>query len=536
MAKKSKLAVVSALVAAFTTLAAAVVFFSIPSVPEMFRMNKQLQEEGYYMAEFEFKMVGLTYWLDRGRYWTAFTKMRELNDKLKTRKGLVKLPKFRDKNEETEFYLNLQNPRTGAFMDDSYPLCTFTGPTGNVLNLLDELARETGRPVKLKHPLKYLDGINTPEKLKAYLDDAATVGWIGLKFPQTSFHFTRCLLSMFHEDSVVEKYGLYDVSPEWKRALLEWFFLNQDPATGVWGPKGKDGRLAKKDTQNTSSILKAFVDEEGRDLHRDFPLRYRNELARTILEEVDPVPKDDALHEWHEWNLKTAKSLRTLVRYLWSGLSEDTKAKAKELNERFVGVKFEKFYVEKDGAFSYYPGSDRATLDGTSGMIGMIKDLGCFSPERLLRLWGPPEKYCVDLGGFMVPEITEADFREKTGRQGANSFRVYAMEPRAGAYSENVLGVFYPCPVKTAVPDVMELVPRMQAWIRTTDQSMGNWTSREDLARNLVEMKATSVPVWKDGFPGKELGEALKQYGGLTVFGFDVLQAPKFRIAYSLRR
>jgi len=28
---------------------------------ELFHMNKKLQEEGYYMAEFEFKMLGIAY-------------------------------------------------------------------------------------------------------------------------------------------------------------------------------------------------------------------------------------------------------------------------------------------------------------------------------------------------------------------------------------------------------------------------------------------------------------------------------------------
>ena len=236
--------------------------YSFPSIPGMFKLNKQLQEEGYYMAEFEFKMLGTVYNLDKGNYFKALSQLYKLNSQLKSRKGFIKLPVFKDKKEEMEFYLNLQNPNTGAFMDESYPFCTYTGPTGNVLNHLDALAKETGRPLKLKYPLKYLDEINTPEKLKKYLDDVSTVGWLGSKFPQTSFHFARCLLSLFHEDDVVVKRNLYKVSPEWDRALLEWFYDNQDPATGLWGPRSKEGKLRKKDTMNTASILKLFIDEE----------------------------------------------------------------------------------------------------------------------------------------------------------------------------------------------------------------------------------------------------------------------------------
>src|SRR3989339_1495145 len=156
-------------------------------VKELFHMNKELQEDGYYMAEFEFKMLGISYYLDKGNYVTALSRLNQLHNQLKTRKDLIKMPKFNDKEEEYQFYLSLQNPKTGAFMDDSYPYCTYTGPTGNVLIHLDELATQLGKPLKLKYPFKYLDEINTLEKMKAYLDDVATIGWITSKLPQTTF-------------------------------------------------------------------------------------------------------------------------------------------------------------------------------------------------------------------------------------------------------------------------------------------------------------------------------------------------------------
>ena len=36
---------------------------ALERMPEMFRLNQQRQEEGYYMAELEFKMLGLAYYL-----------------------------------------------------------------------------------------------------------------------------------------------------------------------------------------------------------------------------------------------------------------------------------------------------------------------------------------------------------------------------------------------------------------------------------------------------------------------------------------
>ena len=237
-------------------------------MPALFKLNKECQEEGYYMAEFEFKMLGFAYQLDKGRYVEALSGIRRLHKQLSSRAGLIKIPKFSSKEEELEFYLALQNPRTGAFMDDSFPYCTYDPPTQNVLLHLEALAKATGQPLSLKYPLKYLDDINTPQKLTAFLDDVSNVGWLASRFPQTSFVFARELLAYCKEDSVLVRNNLYTFSPEWKQAMLQWFHTYQDPETGFWGPKSRgSGKLLKLDLDNTASIVKAFVDKDGNDIH-----------------------------------------------------------------------------------------------------------------------------------------------------------------------------------------------------------------------------------------------------------------------------
>lgn len=371
---------------------------------DLFRMNKELQEAGYYMGDFEFKMLGLAYWLDKGNYFKALSGINKLHKQMESRVGLIKIPEFDDKKKEMAFYLNLQNPRTGAFMDDSYPYSTYTGPTGNILAHLDALAEKTNQPLTLKFPLKYLDEIDTLEKLNAYLNDVSTVGWIALKFPQTSFHNARDLLSLFHEESVIEKHNLYNASPEWKKSLLQWFYDNQDPETGLWGPKSKSGKLLKRDAMNSASIIRAFVDENGNNLHEEFPLRYQNELANSILEEsfFEQLPEDDELDEWHEWNLNTPKSIRTITQYLWKSLPQKKKDKTKKLIEDYIKIQFEKFYISDEGAFSYYPNSEHATLDGTGSKIHDLNDAGFFSSKKQNKLWGSPEKSIVDLMMYRV--------------------------------------------------------------------------------------------------------------------------------------
>lgn len=238
-------------------------------IKALFEMNKQLQEQNYYMAEFEFKILGIVYCLDKGAYTRAFALLERLYHRLRTREGLIKMPAFPTKAEELDFYLNLQNPRTGAFMDDAYPLCTFHGPTENVLVHMDGLAMALGKPLRLKYPLRYLDAINTPEKLMAFLDDVSTVGWLAARLPQTTFCNARDILTLArdrdHYDAdevnlVMARSGLNPFSSEWRQTLLQWFYDHQDPETGLWGPRSKGGALRKQDLNNTASILKAFVD------------------------------------------------------------------------------------------------------------------------------------------------------------------------------------------------------------------------------------------------------------------------------------
>jgi hypothetical protein len=533
--KRAWLAAAAALLAVLALLALGAWRLGFFHVADMFRLNKACQEDGYYMAEFEFKMLGITYDLDKGRLLRASREINGLYAQMKTRSGLIKVPAFADKKQEMAFYLNLQNPRTGAFMDDAFPLCSYTGPTGNVLNLLAELSRETGQPLKLKYPLKYLDAIDTPERLRAYLDDVSTVGWLGAKFPQTSFHFARDLLSLFHEDGEVTRYGLYSVTPEWDAALMRWFYESQDPATGLWGPRSRAGRLRKKDTQNTASILKAFIDEEGRDINPEYPLRYRDALAGSMLASLSgKLPPDDAADEWHEWNLDRSKSIKLLTK-LWPGLSAGRKEQVEALATRYVELKFEKFFVAGEGAFSHYPNAAHATLDGSSGIVGTFGDFGAYSRERYLRMWDGADGVAgIGPGRLAAREVTAAELAPILSTPGVTSIRAYGAEPAVGEYTAGVLGLFYPR--KAVVRDAMELIPGMRAWLGASTQSMGNWTSREELARSLASIPIGPTRVFRGELPLDELNAALRGHGRLILIGFDALQLPRGELVLELAK
>ncbi|GBF34227.1 hypothetical protein DCCM_3339 [Desulfocucumis palustris] len=501
-------------------------------ITDLFRLNKELQEEGYYMADFEFKMMGMAYWLDHGHYHTALSRLNQLHRQLKTREGLIKMPKFKNKEDELDFYLNLQNARTGAFMDDSYPYCTYNEPTENILSHIDALAEETGQPLRLKYPLKYLDDINTPEKLKAFLEDVSNVGWIASRFPQTTFLFARSLLSYYNGEGVIGEHNLYNFSPEWKQTLLQWFYDNQDRRTGFWGPRSRtSGQLLKRDLTNTASIIKTFIDRNGSDIHQSFPLRYRKEMFKTALGVMsEPIPSDEDLDEWHEWSLKMGKGIIMLTRYLWKDASEDDKAKAKALIEGFVKVAFEKYYVAGEGAFSYYPASEHATLDGTGGKINEFTDIGFFSAEKQKELWGNPEESIIDLGVCNVSILTENNFALITNHPEVNSLRFYDTIPDFGDLTSGVFAVAYP--QKSSVRDIMDFTPKMKHWLNTTSQSIGNWVSKEATAQSMNTLEIEEVLIYEDGISLKTMNEFLQKNKRFVVLGFDVLQIPRYKIIF----
>lgn len=499
-------------------------------IPEMFKLNAMRQAQGYYMGEFEFKLLGIMYWIDHGQYLKAVTKLFQYYRQLKTTQGLIKVPDFKNKQQELEFYLSLQNPKTGAFMDDSYPFCEYTGPTSNVLNLLNELATATDQQLKLKYPLKFLDQINTPEKMQTYLDDISTVGKIQLKFPQTTFVNARGILSLFYEDDIIDKYGLYKMPPETKKAILKWFYANQDPSTGLWGPKNKKGELVKKDTENSASIIKAFVDANGHNRYKDFPLKYREQLAGSFLDVISNLlnntPEGQDLGQWHEWSLNVSKSIEALIKYLWIGLSDKSKQNTKTMIEQYIHLKFQKFYIKEAGAFSYYPGAKQPSLDGCS-FIHDLQYYGYCSAKNQIKLW----KSSIEKKEYNISSFTKADFYMNLND--INSVRFYAIQPKTRNCIDNVLGVFYP--QRTDILDVMDLIPRMQKWLDNTHQTMGNWTSKVNLQKRLLATGIKLTPVLQQNLPVEELNHVLQTKKKLILIGFDILQIPRVEAIYNYR-
>ncbi len=519
----------------FLVLLASLGFFLVSNtksqVKDLFEMNKDLQEQGYYMGDFEFKMMGVLYWLDNGEYYHALSQLNRLHNQFETKDGLIKIPNFNSKEEEIEFYLNLQNPKTGAFIDEAYPYATYNEVSENVINHLDALTKESGQVLKLKYPLKYLDEINTPEKLKVFLDDVAYVSWISTKFPQTSYVFARSILSYANGEGVMEKNGLYTFSDEWKQSLLQWFYDNQDPETGFWGPRSKEDHvLLKKDLTNTASVIKAFSDKNGDNIHEDFPLRYGSQIFKTTIEIMaEPTPDISDPDEWHEWELKMGKGTYMLTRYVWKYGSEEDKAEAKKLIENLVRTNFATCYIPEEGAFSYYPDGEHATMDG-SGFFSIFREVGAVSSEKQKELWGEPEKIITDLGIHKASVLTEKDLDVIATKGDINSLRIYKTEADYNNLALDVSAIVYPD--ASSIPDIMELTAKMKKWINTTPQTMGNWTSREEVRQELEAVQFEEAPVYEKEVAIKNMNSILQRNGEVIIIGFDTLQIPKYKIKF----
>lgn len=492
-------------------------------VRRMFSLNQQRIAQGYYMGDFEFKMVGALYDLDHGRYLTAIRRLNRYYEQLETGRGLIKVPDFKNAAQELEFYKNLQDERTGAFMDPSYPLCTYFQPTLNVIQHIERLSTNLGRPVTLKYPLKFLERLDSPEELEAYLDDLSTVGVLVGKMPKTP----NVLASLKAYDDL-ERLRLHFFSNEWKRALLRWHWERQDPQSGYWDVRRRsDGRPLKGgDLTNTGRIIKMFVDENGEDLHPQFPLRYRKQMLATTLEKLKtPLPPD--LPGQHEWAIDRSRCVRLLTEYLWRTMTNDQKQQAEVELERLVRVVFTRFYIPKQGAFSLYAGQESATLDGTAEFLSIMTRLGFFSTQQQKKLWGETlmeEEQSAESGSWS-PEAV----KNRNEIQRMNSIRIYGPDFDPDDLTKGVLVVAYPGPAAT--PDAVDLAQNIARWVDAAPQRMGNWVSRETLRRRAPRLAVPEVFIVRADEDGAALDRFLREREWRMIIGFDELQRPRMRLA-----
>lgn len=524
---KRVLVVVLSLVALAIVSIAILVGFEINRIKAIFAANAELKEEGYYLSPFEFELLSVSYYLNNGHYLEGISRLNEIHHVMTTRDGLVKIPSFADPAEKLDFYRSLQNPETGAFYPNSSdPVVNYIGVTANMINLIETLSLEAGEPFSLKYPLRFLDEIDTPDRLTAMLDDVSRVGWIGRKI-KPAFVSAIELQDLIYQD---ERLGIYGFSDELKHAFYRWFYDNQNPDTGLWGPRDRStGEMIDGgDIGDSGKIIKMFVDADGNNIHPDMPLRYTDRIfASTIAGLSRPMP--DTADGLHRWILDQDRGFRFLTRYVWNNATETEKETVRALLEQFVTTRFELYYLPQEGAFSLYPDADHADLDGTSEAAGMLDYAGELSAQRQAALWGSPARTIRDLEPMAVDAFDDEALAPIAASTGIVSVRFYAAEP-SGNFTETPLAILYPRP--PVVRDSVDLIRRMRGWLDTTSQEMGNWGRREAIVGRLAATPVNPTAPVLTASDVAIVDALLQEHGMLVAIGFDTLQVPRVQIVY----
>ena len=399
---------------------------------------------------------------------------------------------------------------------------------------VDYLSRKIGQPVTLKYPLKFLEDLDSPEELRAYLDDLATVGYIASKMPKTPN-----ILSSLKAYEDLERLNLYRFSNEWKKELISWHWKNQDPETGYWGVRLRsNGELIEGgDLSNTSKFIKLFIDENGKNKHPEFPLRYKTKLINTTITKLKkPVPAN--LSKQHVWSIDLSLGIRLITDYLWDDLSDNQKSLIKKDFKTIVRLVFSDFFISEQGAFGLNTNQKSADLDGTDQFLSILKRIGILSLDRQKRLWGRnTANNSYDLEEYEVLNKKDLPILSSIKNHNINSIRIYSLDPRRHGFMHNVLLIYYP--VKTEIPDAFHLVARLTEWIDSTPQNMGNWVSRERLNEKLTKLNfpQKAIPVLnfnEDDFM-KEIDKYLYKTDELFVVGVDIMQVPHLLVKVKIK-
>ncbi len=221
-----------------------------------------------------------------------------------------------------------------------------------------------------------------------------------------------------------------------------------------------------------------------------------------------------------------------LPRYLWEGGTTEQKERAVERIEHFMKVRFEKNYISEEGMFIYYPGGEKATMDGADGFL-IYGEIGAYSNEKQKRLFGTSEENIKDLGSYGISTLTGDDLNPITYLEDINSLRFYKTNPDYDDLVSETFIVSYPR--ETLILDILDLAFNMKRWMVSTGITMGNWVSKEEISNELDLININKEFSIYENVPLELANELLRENGELVVIGFDTMQVPRYKIDYELK-
>ena len=522
--RRSVVRIVLALACLVLLVTGSAVYSTISSIPQLFRRNAELKALGYYMGEFEFKMIASQYYLTEGRFLESYRTLRRIDAEMKSLRGLSKMPDNATPEEQMAFLLERQDPVTGAFMEHSYPPFSYFAPTCNVVEALTRLSHETGRLLTLKYPLRFLDQIKTTDQLRAYLDSLLYVSELSAYFPGPGPYGPG--VSEMAGFDVLEEAGVHRFPEHWKTELRRWFYETQDPDTGFWGARiGYESHWRQKtDINATFHVLKLMLTESGENQDARFPLRYARTLARGVLDSMNKAIPESTT-EQHDWGLQQYQGAKMLTKYLWPQLSDSEKDEVRR-TFRSMLVQSYRLYRPGDGGFAYYTTDAKADIDGTGLAIGVLKVLGLMSGtwERE-RLWGNASEVDLTATRMSVRIWEQAILPQPTEAQSIRVYRDYL--PSAASYDDaSLVRIVYPSGTKGL--DLMDLRQGFARFMNTEGSVYGNWKSKLSLNETPLGLdhEVKRVPVTRGGVDLAEIAREHPASVRFYVVGYDIVQAP----------
>ena len=238
---------------------------------------------------------------------------------------------------------------------------------------LEELEDRASRGERPKFPLKLLDRINSPEKLRSYLDSILTsdIRHTGI---DNRFELNIAITSI--ERLILGELGdVYPFDPSLKQALLEYQDDHwQNPQTGYWGAwyQLENGEIRKtSDLSVTFHIIS----------YRHNNLKHIPEMIRTTLAFKDLEYPFGWLEEGKQSNHHNYAVVR-LFRICWPSMSEDQRELARAEMRRMINFCLSET-LNADGSFKLM---DEDTV-GSSYVfpVQLLDETGYFRKSR--RFW-----------------------------------------------------------------------------------------------------------------------------------------------------
>ncbi len=271
---------------------------------------------------------------------------------------------------------DLQNKNTGSFVE--HPT-TFWLEIERAKHILRLLKRNNLKP---KYELKFLNKINTGNKLKNYFKSLL------LDFSKNNEDELNLAITAL---LTIKELGFHKFSKDWDKAYFESLEYWQDNETGYWGPWfKKDNRIIKKpELSTTFHIIRLYYDKNTLELkNKDFDLKYK----RRIIETTWKLKNKNYPYGWLEkghWSTHHTGDIITIFLYLFDELSDQEKYKIRKLFNRFLSWTI-KDLLQGDGGFigdKLYQ-KEKTSIYKSHLAILLLRDIGYFFKVYRERLFG----------------------------------------------------------------------------------------------------------------------------------------------------